>query len=806
METICWVEACMRFQDHKKAAGISLFLSLASLTCHGECGLSFPETVSVGSLVTFESVCHAQNDTSRIWEFGDTEKRIEGGPTATHRYSDPGRYIVFVRFPNTRRLPKSGVITVTKSVYTQRSPKSSTIVVHPGTGSVWNVNRDNESITKTVLEPFSKTNYSICKGPTSLAAYRGEIWVVCEHGDAVVVLNENSGKELLELPLPRAGLPYGIVIDENKQKAYVSMQALGTVLEIDVNSRVIRRTIEVGPWPRAMALSHTGNRLWVTRFISPRDRGELYRIDLVDGTTTTVPLDPQTDPRLDNAVNGRGVPNGLSSVLVAQDGERVFTSGKKDNTFGGLSRDGKPLTFEHTVRSLLCTIGRIDASEDLSDRIDIDNRSLPTALETSLAGDFLFVATAGTNHVTILDANLAPAGAIERSSGQPVLAGDSLVSRLAPVGLALDRKDSLLFVHFLTSRDIGVYDVSKLRDHSIPTLIRTIRAVSLEEELFSEGELLGKQLFYNAQDERMAAEGYISCAVCHLDGGSDGRVYDFSDRGEGLRKTISLFGRAGMQHGPLHFSANFDEIQDFENDIRGAFGGSGFLTEDQWARTRQPLGPSKRLLSAELDALAEYVASLDKYRPSPYRTKTGALTESALRGQSIFFSPQSGCTECHSGQHFTNSSLEAGLVLHDVGTLSDSSGSRLGTKLDGLDVQTLNGLWESSPYLHDGSAKTLREVLVSEDHRDRHGRTSHLGESDITDLVHFLRQLDGTPLEPSLAGPEIASGRASSKLCAIPSQFFNLCVHVNGRIREPENRRIIELNATLPKQNLEEKR
>ena len=39
-----------------------------------------------------------------------------------------------------------------------------------------------------------------------------------------------------------------------------------------------------------------------------------------------------------------------------------------------------------------------------------------------------------------------------------------------------------------------------------------------------------------------------------------------------MRNTITLHGRAGIAHGNVHWSANFDEIQDFEHDIRGAFG------------------------------------------------------------------------------------------------------------------------------------------------------------------------------------------------------------------------------------------
>ena len=80
-----------------------------------------------------------------------------------------------------------------------------------------------------------------------------------------------------------------------------------------------------------------------------------------------------------------------------------------------------------------------------------------------------------------------------------------------------------------------------------------------------------------------------SCAACHPDGASDGRVWDFTHKGEGLRRTISLLGRSGMGHGPLHWSGNFDEVQDFEHEIRIAFSGMGLMAEAEFLAAIQVL-------------------------------------------------------------------------------------------------------------------------------------------------------------------------------------------------------------------------
>ena len=107
--------------------------------------------------------------------------------------------------------------------------------------------------------------------------------------------------------------------------------------------------------------------------------------------------------------------------------------------------------------------------------------------------------------------------------------------------------------------------------------------------------LAGKQIFYNAQDPRMNRDGYLSCASGHLEGGEDGRVWDFTDRGEGLRNTSSLLGRWGTGQGRLHWTANFDEVHDFEQDVRSNFSGTGFMCDlDFHSGTRsQPLGDAK---------------------------------------------------------------------------------------------------------------------------------------------------------------------------------------------------------------------
>jgi len=54
------------------------------------------------------------------------------------------------------------------------------------------------------------------------------------------------------------------------------------------------------------------------------------------------------------------------------------------------------------------------------------------------------------------------------------------------------------------------------------------------------------------------------------------------------------------------------------------------------------------------------------------------------------------------------------------------------------DVPSLVNVWETAPYLHDGRAKTLEEVMTKFNPRDEHGRTKLLDAKEIDDLAHFL--------------------------------------------------------------------
>jgi DNA-binding beta-propeller fold protein YncE len=602
------------------------------------------------------------------------------------------------------------------------------VLIDEDRARVWVVNPDAGTVSvvdMASLETVVETK--VGEDPRSLArAPDGSVWVVNRGSSELSVLDADSAGFSLSVPLPYAALPFGIVFSPDG-RGFVALAATGQVAVIDPVARTVTSTVDLGPdvsgvvpRVRGIALSYDGQRLFVPRFITGAAAAEVYEIDAASLALTRTFL-LANDPGPDTENSGRGIPNYLSSIALSPDGVRAWLPSKKDNMDRGVSRDGQALNTDNTVRTVVSQLDLEDNSELSSGRIDINDHDMAAAATFSPAGDLVFVASQGTNQIDVFDAY-----------DGSLVAG--IATGLAPQGLELDSAGRLWVQSFL-SRSLAVYDASGVLAGTDGAAAKLGEVVTVAEEPLAPEVLLGKQIFYNADSRQMSQDGYTSCASCHLDGDDDGRVWDFTDRGEGYRNTISLVGKAGTRHGPVHWTGNFDEIQDFENDIRAHFGGSGFMSDEDFnAETRSdPLGTPKAGLSPPLDALASYVSSLNAFPKSPYRKADGTLTEHARAGQALFDTLD--CGTCHAGEGLTDSARG---VLHDVGTLQPTSGQRRGEPLTGLDTPTLRGLWATAPYLHDGSAPTLRAVIDN----PRHGDASALNDAEKKQLVAFLLELE----------------------------------------------------------------
>jgi DNA-binding beta-propeller fold protein YncE/cytochrome c peroxidase len=713
---------------------VSFFFSVASVLA-SDCQLSSRGPSVCGSPASLE-ISAPQDGISRTftWDFGDGSTPVLKTTTGqvNHTYAQPGHYSVVV---NIAAETGASSRVMEHTVYRPRTElppaNASSIVYDEAQDCVFLINPDNDTLA--VIDGEDNTLLSeilIPAGPRTLAmGPDNSVWIACMDAAVVVVYDATSLELRHTIAMPRASQPFGIVISPDRRWAYVTLQATGEIARLDTTTGKLESRIKVGPTPRAIAVTADSATIFASRFISPQDHGEIYEVDAATFTLKS-PRSLSPDQTPDSDRSGRGVPNYLMTIALTPDGTQAWIGSKKDNVFRGLARDGETPTFESTVRSLVMRLDLATGKE--LPKLDINDLDLPAAIAFNRLGNLAFVATHGSRTVQVIDAYKP-----ERT----ITSLDNL--GLGVSGLALDSNGTILYVQCWLERTVEVYDLSGIVDRTTNKAKQLAIIPTVTEEKLPAKVLQGKRVFHDAADRRMIPISYMSCASCHLEGDGDGRNWDFTNRGEGIRNTTDLRGRRGMGHGPVHWTANFDEIQDFENDIRSHFTGKGFMPNDAFHQgTRsETLGDPKAGLSTELDAMAAYLTSLEKVPPSPFREQDGTLTSAAIRGKAVFEAVN--CASCHSGPDFTDS---PSLVRHDVGTLQKTSGQRLDKPLDGLDTPTLKGVWATEPYLHDGSAATLTDVILraQADPQQRHGQVKSLTTDQVADLVAYLEQLDET--------------------------------------------------------------
>jgi YVTN family beta-propeller protein len=558
-------------------------------------------------------------------------------------------------------------------------------------------NRDSGTVTIVDLATHAKlAEIPVGEHPEGLS-FIGDthrLAVAVYRDDVVAIVDADAGKVTARIEV--FDEPYGVVSDRAGRRVFVTLDYPGQVVEIDPDAGTIVRSLEAGSFARGIAIAPAEDKLFVTQYYT----GTIVAIDLAGGSVTS---------------EWRGVSNDNLARQIA-----VHPSRPKAYIPHIRSR----VTAVHGEGSIFPYVSVLDAPpmEANRRRIPMDaflgNRVTANPWEGAISPDGrqFYVVFAGTDDMFACDVidddyrELAPRRLVEVGRNPRAV-------RVAPDGRTV-------FVYNALDFNVVAYDTQSLRE--------TARVAVTENPLGAE-KLLGKVLFYSAK-QPMVGRRWISCASCHPDGDPDGRTWH---NPEGLRNTQWLAGMAWTH--PIHWSADRDEVQDFEHTIRGPLmQGRGLIR----GRVQPELGPPNKGLSAELDALALYSNS-HRFPLSPHAK--GGLSESALRGKELFFSTETKCASCHSGPFYTDSNGPTA-PMHDVGTGEDDPSEKLGPKYD---TPTLLGLYRTAPYLHHGKAQTLLDVLTTCNQDDRHGKTSHLSPSQLADLVEFLKALPYEDPEPA---------------------------------------------------------
>jgi len=284
---------------------------------------------------------------------------------------------------------------------------------------------------------------------------------------------------------------------------------------------------------------------------------------------------------------------------------------------------------------------------------------------------------------------------------------------------------------------------------------------------------LGKQLYF---DTRMSGDNTISCASCHdpNKGWSNGAEFATGVRGQvGGRSAPTIInsgyqyfqfwdGRAehveGQALGPIQNPIEMDltleqlvpklnKIEGYRKQFQAVFGTD--VTSEGIAKA---IGAFERtILSGN--------APFDRYKAGD---KT-ALSEAAERGRIVFFNKAS-CSACHSGSNFSDG------AFHNIGVGMKSEKPDLGrfeqTKLEGdrggFKTPTLREIARTAPYMHDGSLKTLEEVVeyynkggVPNPQLDEEIFPLKLTEQQKADLVTFLKEGLASPDYPDIEPPTL---------------------------------------------------
>jgi cytochrome c peroxidase len=274
---------------------------------------------------------------------------------------------------------------------------------------------------------------------------------------------------------------------------------------------------------------------------------------------------------------------------------------------------------------------------------------------------------------------------------------------------------------------------------------------------------LGWLLYF---DKRLSADSTISCATCH------DPKFAYTD-GEKFSKGIR--GQLGGRSAPTVINRAFSEAQFWDGRAKS-------LEEQAIGPIANPLemghtheacaagiaaipGYKKRFRTVfgsgtiSIDHIAKAIATFERTvlsGNSPYDKfeagDTKALSESQQRGMKVFFSNNARCDSCHEGVNFTNGKYA------NIGIGMDKPTPDLGrfivTKKEedkgAFKTPTLREIAKTAPYMHDGSLKTLEDVV---EHYNKGGiknpwlnqdvRELKLSDQDKKDLVAFLKALSG---------------------------------------------------------------
>lgn len=310
--------------------------------------------------------------------------------------------------------------------------------------------------------------------------------------------------------------------------------------------------------------------------------------------------------------------------------------------------------------------------------------------------------------------------------------------------------------------------------YKLPLGLKSAPEVPADNPISDAKVELGRLLYF---DKRLSGDGTVSCASCHD-----------PKRGWTDRSPVStgIKGQKGGRSAPTVLNAAYMEVQfwdgrakTLEEQSKGPIQNPvemGSTHEETVKRIAGVKGYAPYFKAAfgdarvDIDRVGKAIASFERTvltGDSPYdRWLAGdktAMSASAARGHALFNDPAKGnCAICHDGFNFSDSDF------HNLGVGMKAAKPDLGRfVVTGADkdkgafkTPTLRNLADTAPYMHDGSERTLEDVVAfydkgGEKNPSLDGRIHPLGltAAERADLVAFLNALNGDKVE--IAAPKL---------------------------------------------------
>jgi YVTN family beta-propeller protein len=611
-------------------------------------------------------------------------------------------------------------------------------VVHPDADSVSILDRATRVVVREVLlaskapavDPTTN-RFDPAVSPRALA--------LDSHGATAFVTGERSGR-LYAVDAASGSVkgsvavcsePIGVVVSRDDAHVFVACSQDDEIVEVAASGLAVEGSASCPRKPWSLAWGADGDTLFATHLLGP-GVSVLHTQPLSLATTWTVadgPAASDGDP-----TEPHGEVRGIYDAMVRPGTSELWVA----HLMLGTDTPQPILDFERTVFPSLSVfdgggkqVARLSVAVNPGDNGALgDIVSGPRALAFSDDGRFAFIADADSEDVLVIDA----VNRVEATIVRP------LPGHL-PEGLVWSEGE--LYVQERNSEDVAAFRVESA-DGGLSIAADGAPFKSLAVDPMPASLRLGQKLFYsaNSDDVPMTQNHWVSCATCHLEGRSSGVTWKVV---EGLRDAPSNAGGM-LGTGFLFRTADRAQVHDYWKTIDQEQGGHF-----------SPYGQSEPSQQALLDALSDYVNYAIPVPVPPTPTDPQALA----RGEQLFNdTAKTACTCCHSGPNRTDSGsgnpsldLSGPILLHDVGTCV-TNGPWPDVAHDDIeghpraacafDTPALRGMWDSAPYLHDGSAATLDAVIPVMLQATAPSCTTPrapLSADDRAALVEYLRSL-----------------------------------------------------------------